>query len=195
MYLSSTMFLKSSHGLWIATIPKCFPSPFSSPIIVHTKNHFISQWLWTRIWGSKLIQKMQRKMNVFRITDLQLKKISLKYQKSLRKNIPPEEVLVAISFTCISVFWFLHYTHVWRGGLLVWSGHIRGTGYFLLSTQWWSCRSVIEFPYLFSSPSFVFDFFPPQIFCNKVNTFPSSTLKELNYEMLCELSFFLSQKV
>ena len=40
-----------------------------------------------------------------------------------------------------------------------WSGHIRGTGYFLLSTQWWSCRSVIEFPYLFSSPSFVFDFF------------------------------------
>ena len=71
-----------------------------------------------------------------------------------------------------------------------WSGHIRGTGYFLLSTQWWSCRSVIEFPYLFSSPSFVFDFFPPQIFCKKVNTFPSSTFK-----MLCELFFSLTKSV
>ena len=41
-----------------------------------------------------------------------------------------------------------------------WSGHIRGTGYFLLSTQWWSCRSVIEFPYLFSSPLLCIWFFP-----------------------------------
>ena len=60
-------------------------------------------------------------MKVFRITDLKFQEILLKYQKSSRKNIPSEEVLVAISFTCISVFWFLHYTHVWRGGLLVWS--------------------------------------------------------------------------
>ena len=69
-----------------------------------------------------------------------------------------------------------------------WSGHIRGTGYFLLSTQWWSCRSVIEFPYLFSPPP-LYLIFSPSDFCNKVNTFPSSTLKELNYEMLCELFF------
>ena len=62
-----------------------------------------------------------------------------------------------MSFTFISVFWFLHYTHVWRGGLLVWSYPRHWLFPFIhpmMILQICNWVPLSLFP-----PSFVFDFF------------------------------------